>query len=363
MAFGKFLAEAVVARQVRACGRDEVAHPGQPGEGERVGAGRYAKPGHLCQATSQQPGLAVVAEAETVGGTRRDGDHVLERPAQFDAQDVLVDVQPEATSGDPCRDTLGELDVGGATTADAGRLRATSAARFGPDSAATGRSARPRLGDDLAHAQQRPALQALDHRQQVRVGRQEGSDRLDGLPQVCRRCREDDQVGGVAQCARIGRRDHRRRQVDPGSRASFRPVAAIRAAVSGEWLRSVTGSIRATTLASVVPHAPAPTTATSGPAISAPCSVPSTKSIGQGRSEALYQRRRGTAAGQRLAETINAGVSPRRPPPTCPISRCPGRMAAYAAAVMSLRGVAIPVRAIERCAAYAAAVMSCVAHR
>jgi hypothetical protein len=36
------------------------------------------------------------------------------------------------------------------------------------------------------------------------------------------------------------------------------------AAVSGEWLRSRTGSLRATRTARVVPHAPLPTTATRG---------------------------------------------------------------------------------------------------
>ena len=48
----------------------------------------------------------------------------------------------------------------------------------------------------------------------------------------------------------------------PGSRASLRRVSAMRAAVSGEWHRSVTGSRWATIAASVVPHAPAPMTAT-----------------------------------------------------------------------------------------------------
>ena len=48
----------------------------------------------------------------------------------------------------------------------------------------------------------------------------------------------------------------------PGSRASFRRSSRMRAAVSGEWHRSVTGSRWARIAASVVPQAPAPTTAT-----------------------------------------------------------------------------------------------------
>ena len=197
-------------------GRDDVAHPGQPGEGQRVRAGRDPEPGHLGQAAGQQAGLAVVAEAEPVGRTCRDRDHVLERPAQLDAEDVLVDVEPEATSCDPCRDPLGEREVRGR---DDGRGREVARDLGGEVRARQRRDPADRharrLGDDLAHPQQRPALEALDHRQQVRLGRQEGRDGLDGRPQVGRRRREDDEVGGVAQRARVGRRDHRRRQVDP----------------------------------------------------------------------------------------------------------------------------------------------------
>ena len=119
-ALGELLAEAMVARQVRAAGRDEVAHPGEPGERERVGAGRDAEPRHLGEAAGQQPGLAVVAEAEPVGGTGRDGDDVLERAAQLDAEDVLVDVEPEPTPAEAGDDPLGECQVRGR---DDGRRR------------------------------------------------------------------------------------------------------------------------------------------------------------------------------------------------------------------------------------------------
>ena len=112
---------------VRPAGRDDVADPGQAGERERVGAGGDPEPRHLGQAAGHQPGLAVVAEPERVGRPGRDRDDVLERPAQLDAEDVLVDVQPERAAAEPRRDALGELEVrSAATTAEAGRPRAIS---------------------------------------------------------------------------------------------------------------------------------------------------------------------------------------------------------------------------------------------
>ena len=268
--FGQLLAEAMVPRQVRAAGGDQVAHPGEAGERQRVRAGRDAEPRHLGQTAGQQPGLAVVAEAEPVGGAGRDRDDVLERPAQLDAEDVLVHVQPEPPPGDPRDDPLRERQVRGGddgrrrqVARDLGREVRAGQRRDPADRHAGG------LGDDLAHAQQRSALEALDDRQEVRRRAQERRDRRRrspaGAPTAPRRATRSvasRSAAGSAVAITPGGRS------TPGSRASFRPVSRIRAAVSGEWHSSVTGSTRATTRASVVPHAPAPTTATRGPAIS-----------------------------------------------------------------------------------------------
>ena len=87
--------------------------PGQPGERQRVGSGRDPEPHHLGQAAGHQPGLAVVAEAEAVGGARRDGHDVLERAAQLDAEDVAVHVEPELAATEPVGDAGRELGVVG----------------------------------------------------------------------------------------------------------------------------------------------------------------------------------------------------------------------------------------------------------
>ena len=131
------------------------------------------------------------------------------------------------------------------------------------------------LGDDLAHPEQRAAFEALHHRHDVGRGCQVGRDPDHGRAQVRRWGREDDQVGGVGERTRVGRRGDRR---SAGPRPGVGPRSGrsprIRAAVSGEWHRSVTGSARATSLARVVPQAPAPMTATRGPSISGSAGLP-----------------------------------------------------------------------------------------
>ena len=92
----------------------------------------------------------------------------LSAPAQLDAEDVLVDVQPEPPPSQARHDPLGERVVRGgddrrgrqAAGDLGGQVRAGQ--RGDPADRHAGR-----LGDDLAHPQQRAALEALDHRQQV----------------------------------------------------------------------------------------------------------------------------------------------------------------------------------------------------
>jgi hypothetical protein len=115
---------------------DDVADPGQAGERQPIGAGRRPEADHLGQATGHQPGLAVVAEAEPVGGPRSDRDHVLERAAQLDAEDVAIHVQPELRATEPFADARAQRPVVGSH--DRGRRQTLGdlVARFGPDSAA-----------------------------------------------------------------------------------------------------------------------------------------------------------------------------------------------------------------------------------
>src|SRR5439155_11519402 len=70
-------AEPMVARQRRSPGGHDVAEAGQPRERHRVRAGRDAEPHHLGQAAGDEPRLAVVTEAEAVGGPGGDRYYVI----------------------------------------------------------------------------------------------------------------------------------------------------------------------------------------------------------------------------------------------------------------------------------------------
>ena len=92
---GELHAEAVVARQGRRAGGHDVADAGQAGERQRVGAHGHAQARHLGQAARRDSRLAVVADPELLDRAGDDGDDVLERARQLDADDVAVAVETE----------------------------------------------------------------------------------------------------------------------------------------------------------------------------------------------------------------------------------------------------------------------------
>ncbi len=152
-----------------------------------------------------------------------------------------------------------------ATTAEAGRFRATSAARLGPDRAATRSAAIPPASaiTSLIRSSVRRSRPLTTDSTSAEGGSTPASVVIvertwaDGTATMTRSLASPMAARSAVARSPSGRST-------PGSRASFRPVAAIRAAVSGEWHSRVTGSVRATSLARVVPQAPAPTTATLG---------------------------------------------------------------------------------------------------
>jgi glycerol-3-phosphate dehydrogenase len=68
---------------------------GQPGERHRVGAQRHAEPARFGQASGDEGGLRVVAQAHRVGDAEGERDDVLHRTTQLTADDVLVGVRAE----------------------------------------------------------------------------------------------------------------------------------------------------------------------------------------------------------------------------------------------------------------------------
>jgi len=93
--------------------RDDVTDAGEPRERERVRAGGDPEAGHFRQAARDQAGLAVVAEAQAVGGARRDRDDVLEGPAELDTDQVRIRIQPERAAAEAGDDSIAELRIGG----------------------------------------------------------------------------------------------------------------------------------------------------------------------------------------------------------------------------------------------------------
>ena len=189
--------------------------PASPANVEPVRAGRRAQPDHLGQAAGHQPGLAVVPEAQPVGGAGSDRDDVLERPAQLHAQDVAIDVQPELTAAEPFGHTLGELDIVGRDDRRRGQSLGDLARQVGAGQGGDPpRVYRTGLGDHLAHPEQRAVLEALDHRQDVRRPRDGRRDLSHDGTEMRRRDGEQNEVRRRAEGRRIGRGDERLRQLD-----------------------------------------------------------------------------------------------------------------------------------------------------
>ena len=88
-------AETAVAAVAAEGGDDQVAHAAQSEKCVPPRAQRHAEPGHLRQPARAQRRLRVVAESNPVAGAGGDGDDVLERAAQLDANDVVVRVNAE----------------------------------------------------------------------------------------------------------------------------------------------------------------------------------------------------------------------------------------------------------------------------
>ncbi len=170
------------------------------------------------EAARDQRRAGVVAEAETVADARRDGDDVLERAAQLDADDVLGGVRAEAVGVEDVLHLLGDLVV---LARDAHRRG--DAHRDFLREAGTAEEAEEMmfvlgelLFEDLAHHHQGRVLDALDRGADRSLVGEEGS----GLFQhranaVGGHHREDHLRAGDGLRELTGRREGGR-QLEPG---------------------------------------------------------------------------------------------------------------------------------------------------
>ena len=156
-------AERAIARQRPGAGQHQVAESGQPRQRRRLAAQRDRQPRDLGQAARDQRGARVLAQPEAVGEPGRHGDHVLERPADLDADDVAVGVEPELARAET------PLQLGGQRVVAARDHRGRGLPQrhlAGERGARQHRHARggPAAGDHLAHAPVADRVEALGRR-------------------------------------------------------------------------------------------------------------------------------------------------------------------------------------------------------
>ena len=98
---------------------------------------------HLGQSARHDRGDGVCAERDPPGSPRGDRDHVLERPAQLDSNDVLGGVGAKRAARERPLPRAGGTGSMEATTDAAGKPFATSWARLGPESTAIDSARQP----------------------------------------------------------------------------------------------------------------------------------------------------------------------------------------------------------------------------
>lgn len=96
LAEAEAFADSAIAAVAADAGGDQVAQAGESEEGLLVGSERDAEASHLGESARHQRGLGVVAVAESIADAGRDGNDILQRSGQFDAEQVAICVDPEA---------------------------------------------------------------------------------------------------------------------------------------------------------------------------------------------------------------------------------------------------------------------------
>lgn len=99
-ALAEFDADGAVAAEAAGAGEDEVAHAGQSGEGEGVGAHADGESGDFVESAGDHAGGGVVAEIHAADGAGSDGDDVFDCAANFDADDVVGGVAAESVGAE-----------------------------------------------------------------------------------------------------------------------------------------------------------------------------------------------------------------------------------------------------------------------
>jgi hypothetical protein len=194
------LAEAAIAPHGGKTRRHQVAHARQARERLATRAERLAQASDLHQPARQQGGLGVVSQLQPVQDARGDGDNVLARPGELDAQRIVVGVHPEVRQREqllhPRRERLvlrGSDHRRGQLSRD---LRGDARPGQHADRTATLAPVED-VGDHVAGTKQRVVLDALGDRADGQVLRTRPGDGAPPAPEILRRNGRDGQLGAL----------------------------------------------------------------------------------------------------------------------------------------------------------------------
>jgi len=92
-AFTERLTNGSVSREGTGAGQDEVAYSTETGEGLRIASAGDSEPCHFGDATGDERGSGVMAQADAHSDAGSDGDDVFESAAEFHPDDIAGCVQ------------------------------------------------------------------------------------------------------------------------------------------------------------------------------------------------------------------------------------------------------------------------------
>ena len=177
--------------------------PARPEKVIALATHRDAEPGELGKPAGDHRGARVVAGAEAVGHSRGDGDHVLQRAAEFAADHVVVGVDAEQLGREAVLEGLGDREVGQGDHRCRGVAGEDLLGEVRPGQHADG-VAGDLLADHLGHAQAGALLEPLGEADD-RDPRAQVLPSLDhGLAEARRRHPHHEHVGGRHDLVEIG---------------------------------------------------------------------------------------------------------------------------------------------------------------
>ena len=138
LAAAEFDADAAVAREAAGASEDQVAESGESGHGFGAAAAGDDEASHLRKPARDQRGDGIVSQPKAVADSGGDGNDVLERASEFDADYIAIGVDAKAGIAELLLHGAQEPVSGEAIVMAVGSPRATSCAKEGPLSAPSG---------------------------------------------------------------------------------------------------------------------------------------------------------------------------------------------------------------------------------